>query len=353
MRRWRKDHLSGLIKISEWSDSIMRVVIDAFGGDNAPLEIIKGAAAASKEFNIDITLTGDKDTITKIITENNLTFSGDLKIINTIDVISMHDEPTSLLKEHSESSMALAFKELAEDRADAFVSAGSTGAVIVGGTLIVKRIKGIKRPALAGMIPSPKGFYMLMDMGANAECRPEMLCQFGIMASVYLEKVEGKTNPSIGLLNIGTEDTKGTELQKQAYRLLKEAPINFAGNIESREMPKGVCDAVITDGFTGNIALKLIEGSTSALLKMVKDILKKNLPNKLSALILKKDLYSLKKVMDSSEVGGAPLIGVRKTVIKAHGNSDSNAIKNAIRQAVKFTEMNVIENISASLAGEE
>lgn len=327
----------------------MRIVVDAFGGDNAPLEIIKGAAIASNENNIDITLCGKKDVIEKIIDEEKLDFSGNLEIVNADDVISMHDEPTSLLREYKESSMAIAFKEVAEGRGDAFVSAGSTGAIVVGGTLIVKRIKGIKRPALGGLIPSPDGTYMLMDMGANAECRPEMLAQFGVMASRYLEKVEGRENPKIGLLNIGTEDSKGDTLRTDSYKLLQEMPINFVGNVESREMPKGVCDAVITDGFTGNIALKLIEGTSVTLFKMVKNVLYKSIFNKLAALVIKKDLYSLKRLMDSSEVGGAPLLGVSKPVIKAHGSSDAKAIKNAIRQAVLFVEKDVISSISESI----
>lgn len=327
----------------------MRVVLDAYGGDNAPLEIVKGAALASQELGVDITLTGNKSEIQQIIDDNKLKFKASLDIIHTDDVISMHDDPTTLLKAHKESSMALAFKELAEDRADAFVSAGSTGAVVVGGTLIIKRIKGIKRPALAGLIPSPKGHYMLMDMGANAECRPEMLQQFGIMASAYLNCVEGIENPSVALLNIGTEDTKGSELQKEAYQLLKNSPINFVGNIESREMPKGVCDAVITDGFTGNIALKLIEGTATTFFKLIKNVLYKNIFNKLAALVIKKDLYSIKSMMDSSEVGGAPLLGVKKPVIKAHGSSDAKAIKNAVKQAVLFTQNGVIEKISNNL----
>lgn len=331
----------------------MRIVVDAFGGDNAPLEIIKGASEASLQFNTEITLTGNKKIIEKIIAENNLKFFGELLIVDTDDVITMHDDPTTILKSHSNSSMALAFKELSNSRADAFVSAGSTGAIVVGGTLIIKRIKGIKRPALAGLIPSPDGHYMLLDMGANAECRPEMLAQFGIMASVYLEKVEGIQNPKIALLNIGTEDTKGDELHIEAYKLLKQAPINFIGNIESREMPKGVCDAVITDGFTGNIALKLIEGTSITMFKMIKQILYKNILNKLAALVLKKDLYSLKSLMDSSEVGGAPLLGVSKPVIKAHGSSDAKAIKNAIKQAIIFTENNVIATISENLTKPE
>ena len=327
----------------------MRIAVDAFGGDNAPLEIVKGAAAASNEYGVEITLAGNKAEIEKVIADNNLKFNGELVIVHTDDVIDMHDEPTSLLKAHKESSMALAFNELAEDRADAFVSAGSTGAVVVGGTFIVKRIKGIKRSALAGMIPSPDGHYMLLDMGANAECRPEMLCQFGIMASAYLKGVEAKENATIGLLNIGTEDSKGGELQKEAYKLLEKAPINFVGNVESREMPKGVVDAVVTDGFTGNIALKLIEGTAITFFKLIKNSLYKSLKNKLAALVIKKDLYSLKSMMDSSEVGGAPLLGVKKPVIKAHGNSDAKAFKNAIRQAVLFAENNVIENITNSL----
>ena len=331
----------------------MRIVVDAYGGDNAPLEIIKGAADASNQFGCEITLTGNQAEIEKIIAENKLTFNGNLIIFDTDDVISMHDDPTTILKSHSDSSMALAFKELCEERADAFVSAGSTGAIVVGGTLIVKRIKGIKRPALAGLIPSPDSHYMLMDMGANAECRPEMLAQFGVMASVYLKKVEGIKNPKIGLLNIGVEDTKGDELRVEAYKLLKEAPINFVGNIESREMPKGICDAVITDGYTGNIALKLIEGTSTTMFKMIKGILKKNILNSLAALVLKKDLYSLKSLMDSSEIGGAPLLGVSKPVIKAHGSSDAKAIKNAIKQAIIFTEKNVIGTISENILKSE
>ncbi len=331
----------------------MRIVVDAFGGDNAPYEIVKGASAASLEFETEIILTGKADEINKIIKENNLKFYGELAIVDTDDVITMHDDPTTILKAHSNSSMGLAFKELAEGRADAFVSAGSTGAIVVGGTLIIKRIKGIKRPALGGLIPSPNGHYMLMDMGANAECRPEMLAQFGIMSSVYLEKVEGISKPKIALLNIGAEDTKGDELRLEAYKLLKEAPINFVGNIESREMPKGVCDAVITDGFTGNIALKLIEGTSTTLFKIIKGVLYKNLLNKLAALVIKKDLYSVKSMMDSSEVGGAPLLGVSKPVIKAHGSSDAKAIKNAIRQAITFVNKDVISTISANISKSE
>ena len=330
----------------------MRIVVDAFGGDNAPVEIIKGAAAAHLEYGVDITLTGDKSKIEHVISENSLDLGAGLKIIDCSDVIDMHDDPTSILKAHNECSMAKAFYELRDGNADAFVSAGSTGAIVVGGTLIIKRIKGIKRPALASMLPAPGGSYMMLDMGANSECRSEMLKQFGIMANAYLTAVEGRENPKIALLNIGTEDTKGDELHIEAYKLLSEAPINFIGNIESREMPKGVCDAVVTDGFTGNIALKLIEGTASTLFKMIKNVMYKSLTNKLAALILKRDLYSLKSMMDSSEVGGAPLLGVNKPVIKAHGSSDAKAIKNAIRQAGNFAENDVIGKIASALKTE-
>ena len=330
----------------------MRIAVDAFGGDNAPVEIIKGAAAAHKEYGVDITLTGDKGSIEAAIKDNSLDFGDSLIIVDSKDVISMHDDPTSILKAHKECSMAKAFYELSEDRADAFVSAGSTGAIVVGGTLIVKRIKGIKRPALASMLPAPGGSYMLMDMGANSDCRPEMLKQFGIMANAYLTAVEGRRDPKIALLNIGTEETKGDELHTEAYKLLSEAPINFIGNVESRDMPKGVCDAVITDGFSGNIALKLMEGTASTLFKMIKEVMYKSLSNKLAALILKSDLYSLKRMMDSSEIGGALLLGVNKPVVKAHGSSDAKAIKNAIRQAKSFAENGVIGKIAEGLKTE-
>lgn len=329
----------------------MRIAIDAFGGDNAPLEIIKGAAAAAAELGVDITLAGDRAAIERCISENHIVFPNGYETVHTTDVLSMHDDPTSILKEHKDCSMAAAFRELAEGRADAFVSAGSTGAVVVGGTLIVKRIKGVRRPALGSMIPAPGGEpYMLMDMGANAECRPEMLCQFGVMASVYLEHVEGIQNPRIGLLNIGTEDTKGDTLRHEAYQLLSAAPIHFVGNIESREMPNGVCDAVITDGFTGNIALKLMEGTTVTMFRLIKKTMMSKPLNRLAALILKKDLYALRSRLDSSEIGGAPLLGARKPVIKAHGSSDARAVKNAIRQAVRFAQRGVVDIISQKLS---
>lgn len=326
----------------------MRIAVDAFGGDNAPLEVIKGARMAADEYGVTPVLVGDTETVKKCAEENGISLDG-IEQRDADGVISMHDEPTSILRTKKNCSMAVAFRMLADDEADAFVSAGSTGAVVVGGTLIVKRIKGVKRVALASMLPGIEKPFLMLDIGANSDTRPEMLAQYGLMASVYLKEVEGRENPQIALLNIGTEDTKGDELRLAAYSLLQNAPINFVGNIESREIMKGECDAVITDGFTGNIALKLIEGVTSSFFKLIKEAFYKNIVTKLSALMLKDGLMQIKKKADSEEVGGAPLLGCRKPVIKAHGNSHASAIKNAIRQAVIYTENGVIEQISAGL----
>lgn len=326
----------------------MRIAVDAFGGDNAPLEIIRGARAAVDEYGVEIALVGMENEIRRCAAENDVALDG-MTVVDAPDVLAMHDEPTSILRSLKNSSMAVAFRLVADGEADAFVSAGSTGAVVVGGTLIVKRIKGIKRVALGSMIPGVNKPFLMMDIGANSDTRPEMLAQYGLMASVYLEEVEGVKNPEIGLLNIGTEDTKGDAMRLAAYSLLQKAPINFIGNVESREIPKGVCDAVITDGFTGNIALKLIEGVTSSFFKLIKGVLYKNTVTKLAALTLKGGLKEVAKKSDYSEVGGAPLLGCSKPVIKAHGSSNAKAIKNAIHQAIICTENGVIDKISAGL----
>ncbi|MBQ4154848.1 MAG: phosphate acyltransferase PlsX [Clostridia bacterium] len=327
----------------------MKIIVDAFGGDNAPLSVLEGSAAAVKEYGTEILLSGNEAEIKRVAKENNISLEG-MEILNATDIISMHDDPTDILKAKAESSMAVGMKALAEGKGDAFVSAGSTGALVVGGTLIVKRIKGVKRPALASMIPGKNGNYLMLDIGANAECRPEMLQQFGIMGSVYMENVEGKKNPTVALLNIGTEDTKGGELQKESYALLKTAPVNFVGNVESREIPKGDVDVVVADGFTGNIALKLIEGVSSTMFSMIKGVLYSSLKNKIAALMIKKGLYSIKAKADYSEVGGAPLLGTKAPVIKAHGSSNGYAFKNAIRQAITFSETGVIEKITKGLS---
>ncbi len=326
----------------------MKIIVDAFGGDNAPLEILKGCALAVEEYGVSILLCGREDAIRKCALENGISLSG-MEIAPAEEVISMHDSPGEIMKSKSGSSMAEGLRRLASGEGDAFVSAGSTGALVVGSTFLVKRIKGIKRPALAALIPADSGPYMLVDTGANAECRPEMLLQFGIMGSVYMNKVMGLASPRVGLLNIGTEETKGGPLQLESYRLLSAAPLHFIGNVEAREVPAGACDVLVADGFTGNVLLKLTEGMGLTFMKNLKTIFKKNTITKLSTLPMKDGLSDFKKKMDYTEHGGAPLMGIAKPVIKAHGSSNAKAFKNAIRQAKAFAETGVTGEIESKL----
>ena len=327
----------------------MEIIVDAFGGDNAPLSVIAGALQAVDEQGVEVLLVGDESKIKACAAEQNISLSG-IEIRHADDVITMHDEPGEILKSKKNSSMAVALSALAAGEGDAFVSAGSTGAIVVGATFIVKRIKGVKRAALCTYMPTAKGHYFLTDVGANADCRAEMLVQFAVMASVYLEKAGGVSNPTVGLVNIGTEETKGGALQLEAYDLLKKAPINFIGNVEARDLNSGVCDIAVADGFTGNVILKLTEGVAGTLMGMIKGVFKRNFAGKLAAMMVMPGLKALKKTMDYTEVGGAPLMGIAKPVIKAHGSSDANAIKNAIRQAAAYAGGGVIEKISSELA---
>ena len=328
----------------------MKVIIDMYGGDNAPKAPILGTAMAAKELGVDIVAVGNEAKMRKICEENNI--SG-FEFIDAPLVMPVCAESTEILKEYKQSSLAVGLKALADGRGDAFVSAGSTGAIVVGATLIVKRIKGIKRAALASVIPGLDKSYMLLDLGANVECRPEMLCQFASMGSIYMNKVEGVPNPEVGLINIGAEESKGGELQKEAYQLMKAASFNFIGNIEPRDLPKGVCDVAVADGWTGNVVLKLTEGLSSAFGKKLKGIMLRNFFTKLGALTMKKGVAEFKKSMDYTERGGAPLLGIAKPVIKAHGSSDPKAFMNAIRQAKTFYEQDVIGTISAAVAAQK
>ena len=328
----------------------MKVIIDMYGGDNAPKAPILGAAMAAKELGTEIVAVGNEAEMRKICEENDI--SG-FEFIDAPMVMPVCAEPTEILKEYKQSSLAVGLKALADGRGDAFVSAGSTGAIVVGATLIVKRIKGIKRAALASVIPGLDRSYMLLDLGANVECRPEMLCQFASMGSIYMNKVEGVPNPEVGLINIGAEESKGGELQKEAYQLMKAASFNFIGNIEPRDLPKGVCDVAVADGWTGNIVLKLTEGLVSAFGKKLKGVMMSSLLTKLGALTMKGALTDFKKSMDYTERGGAPLLGIAKPVIKAHGSSDPKAFMNAIRQAKAFYEQDVIGTISAAVAAQK
>ncbi len=327
----------------------MNIVLDAFGGDNAPLEIIKGAIDARKDFNVDITLVGHEEKIKQCAKDNNLDISL-LKIRHADDVIEICDEAMEIVKGNKKnSSMAVGLKMLADGEGDAFVSAGSTAALVVGSTFIVKRIKGIKRAALASVLPTATNPTMLLDCGANSDCRAEMLLQFGVMGSIYMNKVMGVDNPTVALANIGAEESKGRELDIESYKLLQKAPVNFVGNIEAREIPKGNCSVVVADGFSGNLLLKLYEGMGKFFANELKDMLLGGFASKIGALFLLKKVRAFKKKMDYKEYGGAPLLGTAKPVIKAHGSSDAKAIYNAIRQAKSFTEGKVIEEVSAAL----
>ena len=328
----------------------MKVIIDMYGGDNAPKAPILGAAMAAKELGVDIVAVGNEAEMRKICEENGV--SG-FEFIDAPLVMPVCAEPTEVMKSYKESSLAVGLRALADGRGDAYVSAGSTGAIVVGATLIVKRIKGIKRAALASVIPGLDRSYMLLDLGANVECRPEMLYQFASMGSIYMNKVEGVENPEVGLINIGAEESKGGELQKEAYQLMKAASFNFVGNIEPRDLPKGVCDVAVADGWTGNIVLKLTEGLVSAFGKKLKGVMMSSLLTKLGALTMKGALTDFKKSMDYTERGGAPLLGIAKPVIKAHGSSDPKAFMNAIRQAKTFYEQDVIGTISAAVAAQK
>lgn len=319
-----------------------KIIVDAFGGDNAPLEVIKGCERAVKELGVKIILTGSENKIKKCAADNGISLDG-MEIAHTDQVFDIHNEPTEIIKSGKNTSMALGMQLLAENKGDAFVSAGSTGALVMGATFIVKRIKGIKRVAPAPLLPTDKGSFILLDAGANTECRPEMLMQFAVMGSAYMEKVMGIKSPKVGLLNIGAEDSKGRELELEAYKLLKGSGLNFAGNIEARALPDGDCHVVVTDGFTGNIVLKLYEGMGSFFARKLKWIFSGI--GKVGAVLSLGKIKILKKQMDYRETGGSALMGVKKPVIKAHGSSDAKAFFNAVRQAQKCVNGKVIESI--------
>lgn len=326
----------------------MRIIVDGFGGDNAPLEILKGSVLAVKSLGVDITVVGDEEKILACAKDNNIDISC-LQLYHADAVMDICADPTLILKEYSNSSMAVGLKLLKDGEGDAFVSAGSTGALVVGATFITKRLKGVKRVALATVVPTLEKPVMLLDVGANAECRPEMLVQFGIMGSAYMKLLMDVDNPRVALANIGSERTKGRELDIEAYNLLEKAPINFIGNIEGRQVPMGDTDVVVSDGFTGNILLKTYEGMGKFMGVSMKDMLTNGITSKIGALFLLKKVNAFKKKMDYKEYGGAPLLGAAKPVIKAHGSCDARAFCSAIKQAKIFFENNVIGEFSKAL----
>ena len=326
----------------------MKIIVDGFGGDNAPIAVLEGCAAAVKEYGVQLIVTGDEEKLRKAAAERNISLDG-IEIFHAPTVITMHDDPVSLLKAKSDCSMAAAFRLLKEGKGDAFVSGGSTGAIVVGANFIIKRLKGVKRAGLATVIPTIKGCYLLMDAGANLDCKPETLLHFGIMGSVYMNKVMGIQNPKVGLVNVGAEDTKGGDLRKEAYALLQKAPINFTGNVEARDIPAGEVDVAVADGFTGNVVLKLTEGLGSMFSKKIKEMFLSGTTGKLAAVLMMNKLKDFKKAMDYTEYGGAPLLGAALPVIKAHGSSNAYAFQNAIRQARDFVAGGVNGEIQASL----
>lgn len=332
----------------------MKIIVDAMGGDHAPVEIIKGAVMAVKEFGVEIILTGKSELMLKTLSDLGYgELPKGIELADATEVIEMEDDPSNAVRRKKNSSMAVGLKMLKENAADAMVSAGSTGALLAGATLVVKRIKGIRRAALAPYLPNKGNGFLLIDCGANAECTPEYLLQFAYMGSYYVKSVMGVENPRVGVLNIGTEETKGLDLQKETGVLLKKAHeegrINFVGNVEAREAMFGVCDVLVTDGFTGNVFLKGMEGVGLFMLSEIKKAFKKNIFTMIGAMLLKKPMYAIKKKMDVSEVGGTIMLGISKPVIKAHGSSDAYAIRSAILQAIKAVDAGVVNHIKKNV----
>lgn len=326
----------------------MKIIVDAFGGDNAPLAMIQGSAMAVEAFGVEIILVGDEQKIKSTAQEYNISLEK-MTILHTSEVMQVEDDARTILKEKKSTSMGMGLEALANGEGDAFVSAGSTAALTVGATFIVKRMKGIKRPAIASAMPSTKEPFLLLDCGANEQVRPEVLVQFGLLGHFYMKHILHVEKPRVALANIGTEENKGMPYIQEAYQLMKEAPYHFVGNIEAREIPNGGADVVVADGFTGNMLLKMYEGTALAMMKQIKGILMKNITSKIGALLLKGGLTDFKTKMDYTEYGGAALLGLSKIVVKAHGSSNAKAFKNSIRQAVLAHESGMIKEMEKSL----
>lgn len=330
----------------------MKIIIDAMGGDNAPQEIVKGALKARRELGVDLTLVGKKEEIEAVLRAEKVTDMPE--IVDAREVITMDDDPSTATRRKKDSSMAVALRLLKQGAGDAVVSAGSTGALLTGATLTVKRVRGIRRAALAPVLPDGGAGCMLIDCGANVECTPEYLLQFAYMGSFYMKNMHGVAAPRVGLLSNGTEEHKGDPLRRETYALLQEADaqgrIRFVGNVEASQAFKDEIDVLVTDGFTGNILLKGIEGTLKYMLKLLKGMFKKNLKNMLSALMVKGEFGALKAQLDPSEVGGTALLGISKPVIKAHGSSDAKSFFAAIRQAKAFAESGIIDEITAHVS---
>ncbi|MEH6992086.1 phosphate acyltransferase PlsX [Neobacillus drentensis] len=328
----------------------MKLAIDAMGGDHAPKEIVIGAMKAVETFSdIHITLVGDEAKIKEYLTNSER-----INILHTTEVILGTDEPVRAVRRKKTASMVLAAQQVADGNADACISAGNTGALMAAGLFVVGRIEGIERPALTPTLPTIGGEgFLLLDVGANVDAKPEHLLQYAIMGSIYCEKVRGTANPRVGLLNIGTEEKKGNDLTKAAFELLKKANINFIGNVEARDLLDGAADVVVTDGFTGNMVLKTVEGTALSMFKMLKTTLMSSMKSKLAAAVLKPEFKILKNTLDYSEYGGAGLFGLKAPVIKAHGSSNGQAIFSAIRQTREMVEKDVVGLIKKTIENEK
>lgn len=326
----------------------MKIIVDAMGGDNAPGEIVKGAIDAINEYDISIIFVGKEDLIKKELKKYDYN-EKKVEILNASQVITNEDNPGLAIRRKKDSSLVVGSKALVEGLGDGIVSAGSTGALLATGLFIVKRIEGIERAALTVLYPTMDKFSLLVDAGANVDTKPEYLYQFALMGSIYMDKVMGVTSPSVALVNIGSEKAKGNQLVRDSYDLLKNGIPNFIGNVEARELPYGKVDVIVADGFVGNIILKLTEGMASSIFAILKDEFTKNIRTKIGATILNNELKNIKSRMDYREYGGAPLLGTKKPMVKAHGSSDAYAIKNAINQLIKFIDKDVITIIESSI----
>ncbi len=335
----------------------MKIILDAMGGDHAPEAPVLGAIQAAKDFGAQITLVGKGEEILEVMRSHGIeNLPEGMEIANADDVVDMHDDPASIIHKRKNSSMVIGLKMLSDGEGDACISAGSTGALLTGATLLVKRVKGIRRAAMGPVMPNKAGGKtVILDCGANAECTPEFLLQFGVVGSLYAQKYLGVENPKVGLLNIGTEDSKGTDLQKQAYVLLTDAKekglINFVGNVEARDVPLGAVDVVVCDGFSGNVLLKSIEGTAMFMGSLMKHkIFKRNIVSMIGYLFCKPGVDEVMKMLDYREIGGTQFLGIKKPVIKAHGSSDATAFRNAVKQAMDAANSDISAELEQTLA---
>lgn len=331
----------------------MKIIVDAMGGDNAPESAVWGGALAAQKFGEEVLLVGKESEIRRILSEKGFSDTKGITIVAADDIVDMHDDPATVLRKKPQASMSVAFQMLKKGEGDALVSAGNTGALLSGATLYGGRIKGIRRGALAPVMPCAGGQVMLCDAGANTECTAEYLLQFAFLGSIYAEKINGIKNPRIGLVNNGTEDTKGDALRKEAYALLKragdEGRLNFIGNVEGSMVPLGACDVAVCDGFSGNVMLKTIEGVARFMGKGMKGIFRRNFGTKLAYLACKKGVDEFQELFNQDVVGGAPFLGIAKPVIKAHGSSNEIATMNAVRQAIAYTKSGMIAAVSENI----